>query len=557
MNRKLVQRKHWIDWQTWLICVALATAILAAFWPALHCNFLRFDDQQYIFDNSHIANGINWPTVVWAFKTGYCGNWFPVTWLSHALDVQLFGLRPHWHHAMNVAIHAVNSILLFLVVRRLTGAQWKSAAVAALFALHPLHVESVAWISERKDLLSTFFWLLTVAAYVSYCQQLEISWIRAKLFYALVFLCFALALMSKSMVVTLPVVLLLLDYWPLGRFGNAGRPVITRLLLEKLPLVLLVAATCWITFVVQGQAGWVVPFADLPLDDRLENVPVAFVRYVAKTFWPLHLSVFYAYPRNWPVFTVLGAIAFLAGVTWWVMRQRTTRPYLAVGWLWFLVMLVPVIGVVQVGLQSMADRYSYLPIVGIFIMVVWRGSEMVADWSVDRWMVWTGGALVVCLCAGLTWRQAHYWMDDESLMVHAADLSTLNYNDYYALGVMMEAKGETDRAADYYRRCLQANPYFDELGLLMKAREETGRAADYYPQADPYFALASNKLGCLLLRRGEINSAIGLFKASLQVQPVFAEACSNLGCAYMSNGLPEEAAACFQNARAMAEAASP
>jgi tetratricopeptide (TPR) repeat protein len=510
--------------QNWLACLLLAIAVLAAYWPALNCDFVLLDDPEYVTSNRHIQNGLDWPVAAWAFQTGYAANWHPVTWLSHALDVQLFGLNPRGHHGTSIALHLANSILLFLVLKRMTGAHWRSAAVAGLFAVHPLHVESVAWVAERKDVLSTFFWLLTVAAYARYVENLKFQISNFKFFYIGSVVLFALGLMSKPMVVTLPFVLLLLDYWPLGRFANASRQTISRLWLEKAPFLLLAAASCVITFCIQNQAGVVWPLAKISLGGRLDNLPVAYERYLAKTFWPGYLGVFYHHPRIWPLWRFITASALLAGITVWVVRRRRRQPYLAVGWFWFLGMLVPVLGLVQVGNQSMADRYAYLPIVGIFIMTVWGAGEMPAGRAGGKWTAAISGLLAIGICGALTWRQAHFWKNMVTLCVHTSEITADNYEAFYNLGRYWQHKGETARAAEYYQKCLQAKP-------------------DY--------ALAHNNLGYILLQDGKTGAAIAHFKASLRSQPVDPEACYNLGRACMSNGLAGEAAECFQKALGM------
>jgi hypothetical protein len=444
--------------QNWLACLLLAVAVSAAYWPALDCDFVQLDDPAYVTSNQNIQNGLDWPVVAWAFRTGYAANWHPVTWLSHALDVQLFGLNPRGHHATSIAFHLANSILLFLLLKRMTGAHWRSAAVAGLFAVHPLHVESVAWVAERKDVLSTFFWLLTVAAYARYVENFKFQISKFKFFYIASVVLFAMGLMSKPMVVTLPFVLLLLDYWPLGRFANASRQTISRLLLEKTPFLLLAIASCVITFYVQKQAGVMSPLDKITLGARFDNLPVAYERYLARTFWPGCLAVFYPHPRLWPLWRVITASALLAGITVWVVRRRRRQPYLAVGWFWFLGMLVPVIGLVQVGNQSMADRYSYLPVAGIFIMTVWGAGEMPAARSGGKWLAAIFGSLAIGSCAGLTWRQAHFWENMVTLCVHTSEVTADNYDAFYNLGRYWQHKGQTARAAKYYQRALELQP---------------------------------------------------------------------------------------------------
>jgi protein O-mannosyl-transferase len=510
--------------QTWIVCLLLALAVPAAYWPALNCDFVQFDDPDYVTANPNIQKGLNWPVVVWAFRTGHAANWHPLTWLSHALDVQLFGLNPRGHHATSIAWHLANSILLFLVLRRMTGAHWRSAVVAGLFGLHPIHVESVAWVSERKDVLSTFFWLLTVAAYAGYVRRLKLQISSFKFYYATALFCFALGLMAKPMLVTLPFVLLLLDYWPLGRMAGASKQTVGRLLLEKAPFLVLAIASSVITFLVQQHAGVMSSLTKITLGARLDNMPVAYERYLAGTFWPLHLAAFYPHPRFWPLWRFITSVALLAGITVWVVCWRKKQPYLAVGWFWFLGMLVPVIGLVQVGNQSMADRYAYMPITGIFIMTVWGACELPVAWPGIKWAASVFAALVIGLCGVLTAQQARVWQNTVTLFVHTSEITADNDVALYTLGLYWQHKGQPARAADYYNSTLNINP-------------------DH--------ALAHNNLGYILLQEGKTADAIAQFQAALRTKPVYPEACYNLGRAYLTNAQPGEAAAYFQKALAM------
>ena len=414
--------------QTGLICAALALAVAAAYWPVWQCGFVGLDDYDYVVKNDAIQHGLNWRAAAWAFTTTYAGNWHPLTWFSHLLDFQLYGLNAAGHHATSLLLHAANSILLFLLLKRMTGAMGLSAMVAALFALHPMHVESVAWIAERKDVLSTFFWMLSVWAYVRYGEECKMQNAKCKIFYALALACFALGLMSKPMVVTLPVILLLLDYWPLARW----RPPRAPLWAEKVPFFILAAASSVITVVAQQQGRSVTSLEHVPLATRLENLPVGCARYVEKLFWPGHLAVMYPFVFAWPFWEWAGAAAVLAGVTAWVIWRARAQPFLAVGWMWFLAGLAPVNGLVQVGLQSMADRYTYLPSVGLFLM---------AAWAVGQWRGKLGrragaalGTAALAGCLYLTPRQAACWRNTRTLFAHAVENTKDNYFACAALG---------------------------------------------------------------------------------------------------------------------------
>jgi hypothetical protein len=320
-------------WQKWVVGLLLGAAVLAAFWPALRCDFVAFDDPDYVTENTDIQHGLNWRSVQWAFTTGHGANWHPLTWLSHIIDWQLYGPEPAGHHLTSLLLHAANVVLLFLLLNQMTGALWRSAWVAAVFALHPLRVESVVWVAERKDVLSTLFWMLAVWAYVRYAKGLKFQISDFKFFYGLSLLFFDLGLMSKPMLVTLPFVLLLLDYWPLGRL-EFGPRFSRRLIVEKIPFLALAFCSSAITFVVQNRSGVVASLSAVSLGERLANVPVAYVRYLGKIFWPSGLAVFYGYaPRSF--FEVAGSVVLLALITVWVVWQARARPYLAVGWFWF------------------------------------------------------------------------------------------------------------------------------------------------------------------------------------------------------------------------------
>ncbi len=416
---------------------------------------------------------------------------------------------------MNLALHLANSVLLFLLLRRMTAALWRSAFVAGLFAVHPLHVESVAWVAERKDVLSSLFWILAAWAYVRAVAAHK----KDRRFFILSVILFALGLMAKPMLVTLPFVLLLLDYWPLQR-KSAG---IAALMAEKAPYFVLSALSCVVTFLVQQQGGVMSSLEKMSLGARFDNVPVAYGRYLARIFWPFHLAVFYPHPNLWPWPVFVIATLFLLAVTALALLRWKSRPWLGVGWFWFLGMLVPVIGLVQVGNQSIADRYTYLPAVGIFIMTVWGCAEMSASWpGGGRWAA-ALGALAIAGCAFLTWRQARVWKDNVTLFVHTAEISSDSYDAFYNLGLYWQRKGQPAKAVEYYEKCLRAKP-------------------DY--------AMAHNNLGYILLQNGDAAAAITHFQASLHAQPVYPEASYNLGRAYLSNSLPAQAAESFRKALA-------
>jgi Flp pilus assembly protein TadD len=516
------------QWQKWAVCLLLGAAVLAAFWPALHCNFVYFDDQDYVVYNKNIQHGLNGPSLKWALTSAHAANWHPLTWVSHILDCQIYGLDPAGHHMTSLLLHTANAILLFLLLNGLTGALWRSAFVAAMFALHPLRVESVVWVSERKDVLSTFFWLLTVAAYVCYAQEFKVQSSRFKVYYWMALALFALALMAKPMVVTLPFVLLLLDYWPLGRleFGPqfSWRPVG-----EKIPFFLLAAGDSVATFLVQSHFGVVTTLTRFPLSVRLSHIPVAYTKYLFKNFWPSGLAVFYPYH---PVGTlqVLAALGLLVAVSVLAIRNLRSRPYLAVGWFWFLGMLVPAIGLVQVSTQAMADRYSYLPSVGIWIMVAWAVKDWIGSRLFPRAAAAVAGGMAIIACLVWTPVQASYWQNTRSLFMRAARVTDQNYLAYYNLGCYAKDEGEYPQSIAYFKKALSAE-------------------ADNAPWAN--HARAYNNLGYSYLHEGQISNAVADFEKALELQPQYPEAYYNLGRAFIANNQPDVAVDCFQRALAL------
>jgi len=553
-----------------VMSLLLALATLACFWPVAFHDFVNYDDADYVGSNPHVLDGLSWAGLSWAFTTGHASNWHPLTWISHMLDVQLFGLWPGGHHLISLALHLANTLLLFAVLRRMTSAYWRSALVAALFALHPLRVESVAWISERKDVLSTFFLLLTLGAYARYAltdagsataaavdsqspaHGIETGTSRPgrRLWYVLTFFLLALGLMSKPMLVTAPFLLLLLDYWPLRRLSAA---TVVRLVLEKAPLLILSLLSSVVTFLVQRKGGAV--STSLPLVDRIANALVSYVRYLGKMVWPSHLSVLYPHPGQWPLWETLGAAVILLGLTigivGWARRQR----YCFVGWFWFVGGLVPVIGLVQVGIQSMADRYTYWPMIGLFILLVWGGADLVPlGWL--RSPGFTGGILALLVgCGYLTVRQVGFWRNSETLFSHAVAVTKDNYLAYNNLGFYLSNQGRNDAAIENYRASLRINPnYVDALnnmGFALAGKHQPREAVEYYERAlrvQPKHAEVHNNFGNSLSELGQIDEAIRHYRLALQYQPDHADAHNNLGIALAMQGKLDEAIRHFRDA---------
>ncbi len=492
------------------ISLALLLLVFLAYWPAVGNHFVSLDDETYVTGNPHVKGGLTGEGVDWAFTSlGYAGNWHPLTWLSHMLDVELFGLNPRGHHLVSIGLHASNAVLLFLVLRGMTGALGRSALVAALFALHPLHVESVVWVAERKDVLSTFFGLLTMAAYGGYVRQRSLGR------YGVLLGLFALGLLAKPMLVTLPFVFLLLDYWPLDRVrppppasrtkrkpavgpapprGTDPEPKLS-LVLEKLPLFALAALSAGMTWAAQSR-GWAVNYR-FPLWDRLSNALVAYVAYLGKTVWPVNLAAFYPLPESGlPVGRVLAAGFILGAVTALVLWQRRRYPYLVTGWFWYLGTLVPVIGLVQVGSQAMADRYTYIPLIGIFILLAWSlpAFELVSPGA--RTGAIGGGALLLAGLMALTWVQTTYWRDDQALFGHALAVTRGNWLAHNNLGAFYSRMGRDDEAYTHFKEALRLRPDMPDIhfnigealqrmGRLEEAAQEYRTALRLYPGHKP------------------------------------------------------------------------
>ncbi len=512
----------------WLLCALLGAAAFLAFLPALQCGFTNFDDPDYITLNTHIQNGVSWAGFKWAMTTGYAVNWHPLTWLSHMVDCQLYDLKPAGHHLTNILLHASNTMLLFLLLTRLTGAPWRCAWVAAIFALHPLRAESVVWVAERKDVLSTFFWMLTALAYVRYCEARAAGSRQSILFYILALAAFALGLMSKPMLVTLPCVLLLLDYWPLQRL-QLNRNFSWGVVLEKIPFLAMAAADSVVTYLVQDKSGVVASLAKTPLNERLANLPVAYIRYLGNIFWPSGLAVFYG-SRQWTAFQAGGSALILCAITGVAVWQWKTRPWLIVGWLWFVGMLVPTIGLVHVGNQSIADRYTYVPSVGISIIVAWGVAEWLASRPATLPVVGAVGLGAIAACTVVTEHQIPFWRTPVSLFVRVADVAQEDSITCYNIGCAVMDEHNYVRAQRCFERAL--------------------RVAD--DQVAPsLMADIKNNLGRADLELGNIPGAVSNFESAIKTKPLFPQAYFNMGNAFTSNGQPDVAVECYQNALRM------
>ncbi len=530
------------------VCVLLALMVFLVFGRTLGCGFV-FDDGVYVSRNLIVQRGLTWEGFRWALTYSAIGHWHPLTWLSHMLDCQLYGLNAEGHHFTNVLLHTATVILLFLVLRQMTGALWRSAFVAAVFAVHPLRVESVAWVAERKDVLSAFFFMLTLGAYLRYVRQP--SMIR----YSVVALCFALGLLSKNMLVTLPFVLLLLDYWPLNRIRNpeSGIRDFARLLVEKVPLFALTIGSCVMTFLAPEKISG---FLRLPLELRLENAVVSYVTCLGQMFYPSGLACLYPNPTsNLPLWQVAGAVALLLAISVVVWTFHKQHPWLVVGWLWYLGMLIPVIGIVQISFYAHADRYTYLPQIGLYIAIVWVVAGLTTTWRYRGQILATAASIIIVALAVCTWRQISFWKNDESLWKHAIACTRGNYIAQNNLGYDLAARGRTEEAVRHYQKALQINPDCvdcnNNLGTALLRQGKLNKALECFRHAlavDPTFAEAHNNMGILLARQGRVDQAIEQYQQATEIEPGRAEFYNNLGDLLARQGQSAQAIEQFQKA---------
>jgi len=603
-----------------LVCLFLFLATFAVFWQVNHFNFINYDDEDYVTENSHIKDGITKEGFRWAFVSMHAANWHPLTWLSHMLDCQLFGLNAGMHHLVNVLFHIANSILLFLVLYRMTKGLWQSAFVAGLFALHPLHVESVAWVSERKDVLSTFFWMLTMGAYAYYVEHPVFKR------YLFVFLFFVLGLLSKPMLVTLPFVLLLLDFWPLKRLRIQTTPVIrdkqseiplnshvkkkeqkkraiktepakkkeaseypppTSVLFEKVPFFIISIVSSVLTYMAQG--GAVGSMQSYPLPVRIANALMAYCAYIWKAIWPSGLAVLYPHSGMAPTWAILGAAVCLGITTFLITKTIKNYPYLTMGWLWFLGTLVPVIGLVQVGVQSMADRYTYVPLTGIFIMVSWGVPELLQKWRHYNIVPAILACVTLLILSFITWTQTKYWQNSMTLYEHTLAVTTNNALIMNNMGKVLEDKGRLDKALKYYNQAIDVNPrlyiaYENRGNVKAKTTDYKGAIADYEEalkikpaHSDGHYNLANalahegkmveaetrmreavrlkpgspeyhNNLGYILALQGKEDDAIDHFREAIRLNSYLADAYNNLGSALLHQRKLDEAISSYRQA---------
>jgi Flp pilus assembly protein TadD len=551
--------------ERWLvigICIFLTAITFAVFGQTLRYEFVNFDDNLYVYENPAVVRGLNLKGIEWAFTHDVCANWHPLTMMSHMLDCRFYGLNSGGHHLTNVLLHTASVILLFLVLRRMTWLLWRSAFVAAVFAIHPLRVESVAWVAERKDVLSGLFFMLTLWAYTRYVASDKWQVTRAEstpppaprhlsLFYCLVLLFVALGLLCKPMLVTLPFVLLLLDFWPIQRFNRAMLP---RLLLEKLPLFGLAAASCVVTIFAQHEA--IKSFEQISLSLRAGNAVVSYVAYLGQMFWPSGLAVLYPFTaRDIGVLEVVLSLVLLSGISTGVFVLRRRCPYFLTGWLWYLIMLAPVIGILQVGSQARADRYTYLPQIGLYLLLTWGAAEGCAGWRHRRAVLGGLATMILAVLIFCARAQTAYWRNNETLWTHTLACTSGNAIAHSNLGAALFKMDREDEAIAHFQKALEIKPDFAEahnnLGNLLFQKGRADEAINQYQtalQIKPDYAEAWYNFGNALLQKGNVDEAISHFQRALQIKPDYMEACNNLGDALLQQGRVGEAIAQHQKA---------
>ena len=552
-----------------LISLFLIMATLAVFWQVQNHEFINYDDNRYVTENRNIREGLSMEGVTWAFTTGLHGHWHPLTWLSHMMDCELFGLNPGLHHLSSLFLHIVNTLLLFFVLNLMTQAPLRSGFVAALFALHPLHVEPVTWLADRKDVLSAFFWLLTMVTYARYSERPGFNR------YLFVIIAFVLGLMAKSMVVTLPLALLLMDYWPLRRFqfqqpdkmgdqqshkllnSRYKRRPVLGLFTEKIFLIFLVGASAYVTMLVMrsGPIGSIKTSTFSSLGPRISTSVVFYVEYIIKMVWPFELALPYPSPEIPAVSQALGAALLLICISFLVFWGGRRYPYLPVGWLWYLITLLPVIGLVRIGPHALADRYTYVPLIGLFIIIAWGVPDLVKGWRYRRIILSISAGILLCglmICARL---QVRLWKNSITLCTHAANVTSNNYRAHNNLAVALEAQGKISEAIIHYSESVRIKPNHvkshNNLGLLLGRQGRAQEAIRHFYKTlriRPDHLFAHHNLGVALARQGRLKEAIHHFSEAVRIKPDYAEAHNSLGAAFAAQGRFGEAIIYFSEA---------
>lgn len=551
-----------------LVGLLIVVSVFLVYQKVQTFDFVNIDDDVYAYRNEHVATGLSGENVVWAFTTTYAGFWHPMTWMSLMLDYELYGMNPGGYHITNVVIHGINAVLLFVLLHLMTGAFWRSALVALLFALHPLHVESVAWISQRKDVLSTLFWMLTMAAYVYYCRHPSL------LRYLIVAVMFVIGLMAKTMLVTVPFVLLLLDYWPLNRLSgdrarnngsvtqsmpgeSGGMPPVTAVIMEKIPLIMISGIFSLLSVVAQRSYATMPTLDQYPMLLRTGNAIVSYVRYMVKTIWPGDLAVYYPYPDHWPFLAVAGCLSVLIAISIAAFLAARRYPYVVTGWYWFLGTLVPVIGLFQVGSFSMADRYTYIPLIGLFIILSWGGADLARRYRIPHGAA--GAVVVTLVLLGIVARnQVETWQSSVTLFEHALKKTSNSYVAHTNLGLAYVNAGMDDKALMHYKEAIRIKPdnarAYNNIAAVLFRKGKREEAVEYLEKAvvvKPDFVGSYNNLGLIYFGGKQYDVSARYFEKAIEVEPAYAEGYNNLGVAYEAAGKREEAMACFRRALAL------
>jgi tetratricopeptide (TPR) repeat protein len=549
-----------------LVYLYLLVTILAVYWQICNYDFVSFDDSLYVYNNSHVKAGLTYKSIRWAFGFQDIAYWHPLTWLSHMLDCQLYGLNPGMHHMTNLIIHIANSMLLFLTFKKMTGVLWPSAFIATLFALHPLNVETVAWVAERKNVLSTFFWILTMLTYVHYSRQ------KGLRRYLLTLLVFWFGLMCKPVLVTLPFALLLIDYWPLGRLRFKQREIgsncvkdlaskyslqessVSYLILEKVPFIILSAVSVSLSILSAKQHGILSSTELVPIDLRIANALVSYVAYLGKLIWPQNLAVFYPFPTTIPMALTAGAGLTLICISFLIIRALREKPYLVVGWFWYLGTLLPSIGLMQAGLwPAMADRWTYVPAIGIFIIIAWSVTEFVARRQVKKSYVSIAVAAVIIILMAKTWSQSQHWVNSLALYKHAVNASANNHVAHRNLGATLYLKGEVNEATTHFIEALRIMPVYNEAlanlrvslvanGGIDQAIEKMKKLIKLYPENSGLYY----NLGVMYGKKGKLDKALEQYEKALSYHSEFPQALFDLAYIYSIKGQYEKALTLFK-----------
>jgi len=547
MKKLMVGRKSLIlRHQAVFICLVLFVTTFTVYYPVLDYDFVNFDDPLYIEENRFVRMGLSPESIIWAFTDGISttGYWAPLTLLTLLWDSQIYGMQAGGYHLTNLLLHCITTLLLFVLFRRMTGAIWSSALVAMLFAIHPLHVESVAWVSERKDVLSTLFWVLTLWAYVKYTEAPGTGR------YMFTFILFILGLTAKPMLVTLPFILLLLDYWPLGRFtvsGTASRKnclrIATGLVVEKLPFMMIALVAALGAYLGQHAVGTVTPLTSIGLGTRISNTLVAYSGYLRDMFWPVNLAVLYPHPGDLPTWMPLLAAVLLCGVTIVVLRGIVTWPFLFFGWFWYLLTLAPVSGIVVIGPHTTADRYTYVPLIGLFVMIAWGVPKLMASFPGKKIWLATSSVVALSVLTVLTHKQIQHWESSFTLFTHTLEVTSNNPVAHNNLGLALEKRGHFDAAIGHYREALRIKPdyliAYNNIGNALLTQGNIDAAIRQYREAlhiKPDYAKAHNNIGNTLQAQGNIDDAIEHYRKALRIKPDYEGAHNNLGLALEKRG---------------------